>query len=111
MTRIWACHRWAFPRTIPLQRKALLGEKLFNDMRFSSTGKVSCATCHVPEKAFTDGPLKVSEGIEKLTGTRNAPTVINAAFNKTQFWTAVSRPGRPGAAPFFESRRNGTPES
>ena len=32
--------------------KVALGEKLFNDKRFSSTGDVSCATCHAVEKAF-----------------------------------------------------------
>lgn len=35
-------------------------------------------------------PLRVSEGIEKLTGTRNAPTVINSAYFKTQFWDGRS---------------------
>lgn len=66
--------------------KVALGDKLFHDQRFSSTGQVSCATCHVREKAFTDSPLKVSEGINKLTGTRNAPTVINSAYMQTLFW-------------------------
>jgi cytochrome c peroxidase len=70
--------------------KIALGARLFNDVRFSSTGDVSCATCHVAATAFTDSPLQVSEGIEKLTGTRNAPTVVNAAFNKTQFWDGRS---------------------
>lgn len=70
--------------------KVALGERLFNDTRFSSTGDISCATCHAPEKAFTDAPLLVSEGINGLTGTRNAPTVINAAFNETQFWDGRS---------------------
>jgi len=70
--------------------KIALGEELFNDMRFSSTGEVSCATCHDPEKAFTDSPLKTSEGIEKKTGTRNAPTVVNAAYFHTQFWDGRS---------------------
>jgi len=70
--------------------KIALGARLFNDIRFSSTGDVSCATCHVAATAFTDSPLRVSEGIEKLTGTRNAPTVVNAAFNKTQFWDGRS---------------------
>jgi cytochrome c peroxidase len=65
--------------------KVALGEKLFNDKRFSSTGEVSCANCHARDKAFTDH-LRVSEGISKLTGTRNAPTVINAAYMKTLFW-------------------------
>ncbi len=70
--------------------KIALGEKLFNDKRFSSTGEVSCATCHDPKKAFTDSPLKVSEGINKLTGTRNAPTVINTLYFKTMFWDGRS---------------------
>ncbi len=70
--------------------KVALGERLFLDMRFSSTGLVSCSSCHAPEKAFTDGPLAVSEGIDGLTGTRNAPTVVNSAFNKTQFWDGRS---------------------
>jgi cytochrome c peroxidase len=70
--------------------KISLGDKLFNDERFSATGDVSCATCHDANKAFTDSPLSVSEGINKLTGTRNAPTVVNAAYNQTQFWDGRS---------------------
>jgi cytochrome c peroxidase len=70
--------------------KIALGDRLFNDQRFSSTGDVACATCHDAAKAFTDSPLSVSEGINKLTGTRNAPTVVNAAYNKTQFWDGRS---------------------
>jgi cytochrome c peroxidase len=70
--------------------KIALGEKLFNDKRFSSTSMVSCSTCHAAEKAFTDGPLSVSEGLQGLTGTRNAPTVVNAAYLTTQFWDGRS---------------------
>ncbi len=70
--------------------KVALGEKLFNDKRFSSNGEVSCATCHDSKKAFTDSPLKTSEGINKLTGTRNAPTVINAIYFDKQFWDGRS---------------------
>ena len=70
--------------------KIALGDKLYNDERFSSTGEVSCATCHDPTKAFTDTPLKTSEGVRKLTGTRNAPTVVNSAYMKTQFWDGRS---------------------
>ena len=65
--------------------KIQLGEKLFNDERFSTTGKVSCATCHKKEMVFTDG-LPVSEGIDQLKGTRNAPTVVNSVYLHTQFW-------------------------
>jgi cytochrome c peroxidase len=70
--------------------KIALGEKLFNDIRFSETGEVSCATCHDAGKAFTDSPLMVSEGVRGLTGTRNAPTIINAIFYKTMFWDGRS---------------------
>ncbi|MEJ2721727.1 MAG: cytochrome c peroxidase, partial [bacterium] len=70
--------------------KIELGETLFHDDRFSTTGEVSCSTCHDAAKAFTDSPLKVSEGINKLTGTRNAPTVVNSAYFNTQFWDGRS---------------------
>lgn len=65
--------------------KIALGDKLFHDKRFSIDGGVSCANCHDASKAFTDN-LPVSVGHHGLTGTRNAPTVINAAFYKAQFW-------------------------
>jgi len=71
-------------------QKIALGDKLFHDKRFSSTGEVSCSTCHEAEKAFTDSPLSVSQGIKKLTGTRNAPTVINAVYFETFFWDGRS---------------------
>jgi len=70
--------------------KIQLGDKLFNDKRFSSTGEVSCAHCHDPQKAFTDSPLVTSEGINNLTGTRNAPTVINSAYFTRFFWDGRS---------------------
>jgi len=74
--------------------KIALGKKLFEDKRFSSTKAVACQNCHDPAKAFTDSPLSVSEGIKKggkpLTGTRNAPTVVNAAYFKTEFWDGRS---------------------
>ena len=70
--------------------KIALGEKLYEEVRFSTTGDVACLNCHDPEKAFTDSPLKVSEGIEKKTGTRNSPTVINSAYFSTQFWDGRS---------------------
>lgn len=70
--------------------KIKLGEKLFNDKRFSSTGTVSCATCHDAARAFTDSPLPTSVGINGLMGTRNAPTVVNAAYLTRQFWDGRS---------------------
>ncbi|QPK61517.1 c-type cytochrome [Methylomonas sp. LL1] len=65
--------------------KIALGDKLFHDKRFSIDGTISCSSCHDGDKGFTDN-LPVSIGHHGLRGTRNAPTVINAAFYKSQFW-------------------------
>jgi len=62
-----------------------LGEKLFFDSRLSGDGTVACATCHDPARAFTDG-RPVSIGIAGRAGQRNAPAILNALYNKTQFW-------------------------
>lgn len=69
--------------------KILLGELLYHDTRFSGDKKVSCATCHERAKAFTD-QLSVSKGFKDREGTRNSPTVINAAYFSTQFWDGRS---------------------
>ncbi len=65
--------------------KIALGMKLFLDKRFSADSTVSCATCHDPKRAFTDG-LPIAEGIKKKKGTRNSPAVVNAAYYTSQFW-------------------------
>jgi cytochrome c peroxidase len=65
--------------------KIALGEQLFFDGRLSANGTVSCATCHDPRLAFTDG-RPVSVGVLNRVGQRNAPTVLNALYNKLQFW-------------------------
>jgi cytochrome c peroxidase len=70
--------------------KIALGEKLFFDGRLSADGTVACATCHDPSRAFTDG-RPASVGIDGRTGQRNAPTVLNALYNKTQFWDGRAR--------------------
>jgi len=65
--------------------KISLGEKLFFDGRLSADGTVACSTCHDPVRAFTDG-RPTSIGIQGRAGQRNAPTILNAMYNKTQFW-------------------------
>jgi cytochrome c peroxidase len=65
--------------------RVALGQKLFFEARLSGDGTVACATCHDPARAFTDG-RPVSVGIHGRVGQRNAPTVLNALYNKTQFW-------------------------
>lgn len=67
------------------KEKIELGEKLFFDKDLSATGNVSCATCHVPEKAYTDG-LKISIGNQGSRLKRNSPTLLNSLFQKNFFW-------------------------
>ena len=72
------------PATLTSAR-VTLGQKLFFEPRLSGDGTVACATCHDPDRAFTDG-RPVSVGIHGRIGQRNAPTVLNALYNKHQFW-------------------------
>ncbi|MFN7926503.1 MAG: cytochrome-c peroxidase [Blastocatellia bacterium] len=65
--------------------KIELGKLLFFDPRLSSTGTVSCNSCHNVAKSGVDN-REVSLGVNGLTGTRNSPTVFNAVFNVAQFW-------------------------
>lgn len=62
-----------------------LGEKLFFDTRLSADGTISCSTCHKPEFAFSDR-LPQAVGIGGKKGFRNTPTLLNVAFNTSQFW-------------------------
>ena len=65
--------------------KVELGYLLYFDPRLSADGTVSCASCHSPQHAFTDGQA-VSTGIRGQKGGRSAPTVINRAWSLAQFW-------------------------
>jgi len=63
-----------------------LGEQLFFDPILSADSTVSCASCHQPALAFTDGRA-VAIGINGQKGKRNAPSLLNAAFYHTGlFW-------------------------
>jgi cytochrome c peroxidase len=66
--------------------KADLGRILFFDKRLSAAGDVSCASCHQPEKAFADG-LAFPVGTKGVkAGDRSAPSLINRAYGRFQFW-------------------------
>lgn len=65
--------------------KAILGEKLFYDKSLSKDGNRSCASCHNPEKAFTDG-LKTNVSLKGKNLNRNTPTLTYASFQNAQFW-------------------------
>jgi cytochrome c peroxidase len=72
---------WA-PRANPT--RAALGERLFFDPALSGDGTRSCASCHSPDRAFTDGRQR-STPLSPGATLRNAPTLINAALQGAQF--------------------------
>jgi len=65
--------------------KIELGKKLYYEPRLSLSGIISCNTCHNLATFGVDG-LKTSLGHNFQTGTKNAPTVLNAGFHIAQFW-------------------------
>ena len=62
-----------------------LGRQLFFDANLSSTGKVSCGTCHQPDKAFTNGEAK-GVGVHGRKTRRNVPSLLNIAFRPLMRW-------------------------
>lgn len=65
--------------------KIALGKMLFFDPRLSASGVISCNTCHNLGTGGDDNlPTSIGHGWQR--GPRNAPTVLNAVFNKAQFW-------------------------
>lgn len=69
------------PQTI---EKIELGKMLFFDRRLSGDGTMSCGSCHLPELGFTDGQA-ISLSYPTTRNWRNAPTLINVAFNRYLF--------------------------
>jgi cytochrome c peroxidase len=74
------------PNDNPLTAESIaLGRRLFYEGKLSGDGSLSCASCHNPLIGFTDG-RKHSVGMGGKIGTRNAPSLINAAYVPLQFW-------------------------
>src|SRR5437870_4873706 len=105
-----AATRAAIPPDNPqTPEKIALGQKLFFDGRLSADGTVACATCHDPAHAFTDA-RPTSIGIHGRKGQRNSPTILNALYNKTQFWDGRAKTLEEQAAlPIVNSIEMGQP--
>jgi cytochrome c peroxidase len=96
---LWQCHQWDAVETAPLgmapapednpttQAKIDLGRKLFFDKRLSRDESIACASCHLPEYAFTDR-MRRSTGVGGAKTERNAPTLLNAAWLTTVMFDA-----------------------
>jgi cytochrome c peroxidase len=78
------------PITVPpdnplTEGKIALGEQLFFDKRLSKTKAMSCETCHVPEKGWTDG-LALSPKFDGSMNTRHTPTLYGVAYYPDLYW-------------------------
>jgi cytochrome c peroxidase len=74
------------PETNPLTRaKVALGKKLFFDRRLSADGTIRCASCHHPERAFSDARA-ITAGIGGRAGTRRVPRLVNRGYGRAFFW-------------------------
>jgi cytochrome c peroxidase len=74
------------PEENPLTAEKIeLGRRLFFDRRLSRDGSVACASCHDPERAYSDGRA-IAVGVFGRKGRRNPPAIINRAYGRLFFW-------------------------
>ncbi len=100
------------PKDNPLTaEKVELGKLLFFDPRLSRDNTISCASCHKPELAWTDG-TKLSIGIDNQLSTRNGMTIVNRLYGRAQLWHGKMATLEAQALnPLTKSVRMGMPSS
>ncbi|WP_100627535.1 cytochrome-c peroxidase [Algoriphagus formosus] len=76
------------PERNPLSKEGVkLGKRLFFDPKLSANGKISCASCHLPSKAFTDGVALSKKGVSGNALHRHSSPLFNLAWHTTGlFW-------------------------
>ncbi len=107
-----AGYQWSLPTGFPTPKefadnpltaaKVKLGRHLFYDLRMSVNQTTACATCHLPERAFTDG-RKTAIGATGEAHPRNAMSLTNVVYNATQNWAnpVVTTLHAQGLIPMF----------
>jgi cytochrome c peroxidase len=75
-----------YANAVSTRQKEALGKMLFADARLSANGKISCASCHREDLAFTDGLPKAGNLVHGGTLPRNTPTLYYAALQAAQFY-------------------------
>ncbi|MHC5110307.1 MAG: cytochrome-c peroxidase [Planctomycetota bacterium] len=71
------------------EAKIELGKLLFFDPRLSADQSISCSTCHAPNRGWADG-RQLARGLGGKTLARHTPTILNTAYNPSQFWDGRS---------------------
>ena len=82
----WPTPHYDFSKNPISTAKIELGRALFYDPILSQDNSISCATCHSPYNAFAHTDHDLSHGIHDSIGTRNAPALFNAAWQKSFMW-------------------------
>ena len=82
----WPTPAYDFTKNLLTTDKIALGRALFYDPILSRDSTISCATCHSPYSAFTHIDHAFSHGINNKIGTRNAPALMNLAWNTSFMW-------------------------
>jgi len=84
-------NRIQIPKNNPLSKEGVyLGRMLFYEGRLSADNKLSCGSCHMQEKAFTDGE-KLSKGIHGAQTDRNSMAIVNLLWTRKFFWDGRAR--------------------
>lgn len=79
--------------------RATMGRVLFYDKRLSRTNEISCASCHIQERAFSDDKA-LSRGVNDLTGTRNALALATTMGFEASYGSNFALPST-GVSAFF----------
>jgi cytochrome c peroxidase len=82
----WPQPEYDFTKNPLASQKIELGRALFYDPILSRDSTISCASCHSQYSAFTHIDHPFSHGIDNKIGTRNAPALMNLAWNKSFMW-------------------------
>src|SRR5215510_10676659 len=101
----------AVPADNPITpEKVELGKKLFFDTRLSKTGKMSCESCHLPDKGWADGQ-QFSTKADGTKNTRHTPTLYNVGYFKQWYWDgrAATLEGQVTAA--WKGQMGGDPDA
>jgi cytochrome c peroxidase len=93
------------------EARAELGKKLFFDTRLSSNGEMSCSTCHLPDKGWTDGK-QFSQKVSGAMNTRNSPTLFNVGYQQNAFyWDGRAPSMEKNVAAAWKGHMGGDPEA
>ncbi len=82
----WPQPVYDFKKNPLAQEKIDLGRMLFYEPKLSRDNTISCASCHLPQTAFSHVDHALSHGIDNRIGTRNSPALVNLAWSGSFMW-------------------------